>query len=1626
MKYSAAIANQTGVSLEQLISYIGTVSQTTRQNAESIGQGMKTILTRLQDIKAGAIDEDGLGINNVEIALNGTGVALRDAQGEFRDFGDVLEELAGIWDTIGSKQQAYISKSIAGVRQVNMFTVLMNEMDTALAFQEEQLNATGLGVERYAIHMESLAAKQSQFTAALEEVYTGATGKATMAWFIDTGTAALKLVTSLGGIRALLPYIGAGLLVIKQNSLGIDKALNSAFAAKKIEAVTSSVNKLQAAQEVLSQKQVALFQQEALGRKAGNIQWNLANKAVNQASVAVETQTAAMKAAQLQATLTGLAMQLAFSAVVFAIASVVQHFIKLKEEQRQALQDAEAFSKEWEKTKGDNYSIDANKRKKSVGDLIEQYAELTKIVKRTKEQEEELRAVVEGIADIYPELGIEVEAILLTSGNQNTALTTQKEILEKILELEKARREEAERKTKQEVIDSFEGSQNALKEQESRVSEYQVKLENATDPKEREQLINALNGEIKYYNYLLDQLADQYKYAQDNEFDMELREPMEDMLKGDIKVLTDEGYQVGVTLGTAIIEGLRMPLNSFGEFFGTNFLQKLEPPVSDEFDRRLIDSWERSGEVAKEVANDIDMSFAKSLQSQVELTTQTNSLSKAIASVDGKNIKEISQTDFNFLIAQLGPTLDGLETTEDGLLSFNKEALKLNSEVQDLWDTLEKGGYVTGDITDEFIDSLFAIEDLTDSAKALKDAHEDLISGTDVLSSAMEEQGKNGFISAETAFEIARANGELGRSLIKVEGGYRLTTDAINTQKAALQNSLNAILNETEGVKYNANVKAILKQVATAAAQGNYILAMSAVEASKQALTEAGIFERLGDILGQFAKIDFAMPTFSGVDSGSGSGSREEDPRIAEYEEEIDKLEDQKKIHEKIIHEYEHQIHAIEDQIELFDHQIEKQEEIIENLEKQIDVYEKQKDAIEEARDAYHDMIDDKKDALNLAKSENDYYKDQQEKVKSLAQLQKEIAVISLDTSEEGRAKRLKLEEQAAEVRGGIGEDADERRHQLQLAALENLKESYDQIADAEIARLDGIIEGIQSQIDAAELIVEGINDQIKLQEDAIHEINHLIDQQRHLIEPIDHNIEDIRDILEDIRKNSEGSGSGSGSRGSGDMGGYKVIGQPTKGSGSVDVITDPKNPFGWSNLPVTNPTITQLEEGKTHGQGWAGVDMVGPNGAAPILSPGDMELYNSYWSDLYGNVVELLDPKTGTITQLSHMASIDPIAVAENIGKTISAGTVIGMMGNTGSTSQGVHLDVTAWQAQLDKATGEWVKGANLSGLEESFAEENIIRLNEYLGTAEDVVESMTNSSTSQLDKYTSAIADGTLTIQEAVSNGLVKGEEDYLLWSKVLSDGTLSVSEAMSLGLASSGSAAKALVDNISAGVVTISDAYALGLGNSGSAVANFASVMEDGVLTIDEAVASGAKGIDGSLSAIYVSIDGVITKLVYKIKTLANGMPGFEEETSTPTYKPYNPPIRPNRPGLDPTRPSQEIKHAGGTVGDSNGRGFVGNLQSNEVFAKLLKGEYVATEHQMDNFLRNVLPMIGANIPKVSSNFGGQNITVNMPITVEGNMDKAVMPQLEQISNKVIDNINKALVTRGYVRSANISLS
>ena len=52
--------------------------------------------------------------NNVEKVLNNYGIALRDTTGDFRNIGEVIDEVGNKWDTFEQKEQRQIATAMAG------------------------------------------------------------------------------------------------------------------------------------------------------------------------------------------------------------------------------------------------------------------------------------------------------------------------------------------------------------------------------------------------------------------------------------------------------------------------------------------------------------------------------------------------------------------------------------------------------------------------------------------------------------------------------------------------------------------------------------------------------------------------------------------------------------------------------------------------------------------------------------------------------------------------------------------------------------------------------------------------------------------------------------------------------------------------------------------------------------------------------------------------------------------------------------------------------------------------------------------------------------------------------------------------------------------------------------------------------------------------------------------------------------------------------------------------------------------------------------------------------------------------------------------------------------------------
>ena len=123
MQQTAVSADLAGLSMDKLIGQLAVIMEVTQQGPEQIGNFQKTMLSRMGNIKQGILldPEDGSTLSNVESVLTGYGIKLRDSNSEFRNFGDVLDEVASKWDSYGSVAQRAIASAFAGVRQQERF-----------------------------------------------------------------------------------------------------------------------------------------------------------------------------------------------------------------------------------------------------------------------------------------------------------------------------------------------------------------------------------------------------------------------------------------------------------------------------------------------------------------------------------------------------------------------------------------------------------------------------------------------------------------------------------------------------------------------------------------------------------------------------------------------------------------------------------------------------------------------------------------------------------------------------------------------------------------------------------------------------------------------------------------------------------------------------------------------------------------------------------------------------------------------------------------------------------------------------------------------------------------------------------------------------------------------------------------------------------------------------------------------------------------------------------------------------------------------------------------------------------------------------------------------------------------
>ena len=212
MQKSASQARMAGLDLDYYMAYLSTMQEVTREAPENIGTAMKSITSRLQEIKdIGKIEEDGTTFSNVAKALNSVGIAAIDSSGQLRSLQDIMNELGPMWATLDKNHKAYIATVLAGNRQQSRFIALMDNYDRAMELVGVSQNASGESAKQLRAYNQGLEASFTKLTNAWQQFATKVTDSSAITNLVNNLTKLIEkinefptpLVRAVSGLWAL-------------------------------------------------------------------------------------------------------------------------------------------------------------------------------------------------------------------------------------------------------------------------------------------------------------------------------------------------------------------------------------------------------------------------------------------------------------------------------------------------------------------------------------------------------------------------------------------------------------------------------------------------------------------------------------------------------------------------------------------------------------------------------------------------------------------------------------------------------------------------------------------------------------------------------------------------------------------------------------------------------------------------------------------------------------------------------------------------------------------------------------------------------------------------------------------------------------------------------------------------------------------------------------------------------------------------------------------------------------------------------------------------------------------------------------------------------------------------------
>lgn len=184
-----SVAQSAGVGVDQLIALVTSLQQTTQRGGAVIGNGLKTIFTRIQ------------GAPETVAALESVGVSIKDTSGNLRSAIDIFRDYGEARKRVGEAERQALDRTVAGGQQINILKAALADLTRQYSVYDSALktssNATDEAVRKNAELNQTLSSLINQTAVSAKQLFSAIGNQ-------SIGPAFKEL---LGGVESLRKYL---------------------------------------------------------------------------------------------------------------------------------------------------------------------------------------------------------------------------------------------------------------------------------------------------------------------------------------------------------------------------------------------------------------------------------------------------------------------------------------------------------------------------------------------------------------------------------------------------------------------------------------------------------------------------------------------------------------------------------------------------------------------------------------------------------------------------------------------------------------------------------------------------------------------------------------------------------------------------------------------------------------------------------------------------------------------------------------------------------------------------------------------------------------------------------------------------------------------------------------------------------------------------------------------------------------------------------------------------------------------------------------------------------------------------------------------------------------------------